>query len=108
MEYLEIERLMNHWLGALPLKMLEVQYEMLVTDPEGQSRRLIDFLGLPWDASCLQFHRADTAVLSASAWQVRQPIYQSSVGRWRHYERHLGSLVEALGAAARVKSENGL
>ena len=108
MEYLEIERLMNHWLGVLPLKMLEVQYEMLVTDPEGQSRRLIDFLGLPWDASCLQFHRADTAVLSASAWQVRQPIYQSSVGRWRHYERHLGSLVEALGAAARVKSENGL
>ena len=99
-EYLEIERLMNHWIRTLPLKMIEVQYETLVADLEGQSRRLIEFLGLPWDPACVQFHRAQTTVLTSSVWQVRQPIYQSSVGRWRHYQRHLGSLIEALGRTA--------
>jgi hypothetical protein len=80
--------------------MIEVQYETLVGDLEGQSRRLIEFLGLPWDPACMQFHRAQTTVLTSSVWQVRQPIYQSSVGRWRHYQRHLGSLIEALGRTA--------
>ncbi len=95
-EFLVTERLTAHWLGVLPMRMLEVQYEDLVADLEGQSRRLIDFLGLPWDPACLDFHRAETTVLTASAWQVRQPIYQSSVGRWHHYERHLGPLLEVL------------
>jgi tetratricopeptide (TPR) repeat protein len=100
MEYLEVERLMNHWRRTSPLKMLEVQYEKLVTDLEGQSRRLINFLGLPWDPTCLKFYRADTTVLTASAWQVRQPIYQSSMGRWRNYQRHLGPLLDVLGLTA--------
>jgi len=96
-EYLATERLMNEWRNALPLAMLEVQYEELVADLEGQSRRLIDFLGLPWDPACLEFYRNDTTILTSSSWQVRQPIYQGSVGRWRHYERHLGPLLEVLG-----------
>jgi hypothetical protein len=76
--------------------MLEVPYEEVVADLEGQSRRLIDFLELPWDPACLEFHRTQRSVLTASAWQVRQPLYTRSVGRWRHYERHLGALLEVL------------
>jgi hypothetical protein len=93
----ENDRLMAHWLRVLPVAMLEVQYENVVADLEGQSRWLIDFLGLPWDPACLEFYRAQTTVLTSSIWQVRQPIYQKSAGRWRHYERHLGPLLEALG-----------
>ena len=104
-EYVEVDRLMNHWLAALPLKMLEVQYETLVTDLPSQSRRLIDFLGLPWDPACVEFHRAETTVLTSSVWQVRQPIYQSSIGRWRNYQRHLGPLIESLATISAVKSE---
>jgi len=94
--YMEIDRLTRHWLNILPLKMMEMRYEELVTDLEGQSRRLIDFLGLPWNPACLEFHKTERTVMTASAWQVRQPIYNSSVGRWRHYERHLGPLLDVL------------
>jgi tetratricopeptide (TPR) repeat protein len=100
MEYLQVDRLMDHWIGALPLRMLEVRYESLVADLEGQSRRLIDFLGLPWHPACVEFHRAQTTVLTASMWQVRQPIYRNSVGRWRQYQTHLGPLMEVLGVTA--------
>ncbi|HEY1921439.1 MAG TPA: sulfotransferase, partial [Tepidisphaeraceae bacterium] len=96
-EYLATEQLMNYWPKVLPLKMLDVQYEELVADLEGQSRRLIDFLDLPWDPACLDFHNKQTTVLTASSWQVRQPIYQRSVGRWRNYERHLGPLLDVIG-----------
>jgi tetratricopeptide (TPR) repeat protein len=96
-EHLATEKLMSHWRNALPLRILDVQYEALVADLEGQSRRLIEFLGLPWDPACLEFHRTQTTILTASSWQVRQPIYQRSVGRWRHYERHLGPLLTVLG-----------
>ncbi len=89
-------RLMDHFLKVLPLKHMEMQYEELVADLEGQSRRLIDFLGLPWDPACLEFHRTDTGVLTASMWQVRQPVYSSSVGRWRKYEKFLGPMLEKL------------
>jgi hypothetical protein len=95
--YLGIERLIHHWQSVLPIRMLEVHYEELVSDLEGQSRRLIDFLGLPWDSRCLEFHKTKRPVLTASVWQVRQPIYNSSVGRWRHYEKHLGPLRGVLG-----------
>jgi hypothetical protein len=87
---------MKHWKSVLSLKILDVQYEELVADLEGQSRRLIDFLGMAWNPACLEFYRNQTAVLTSSSWQVRQPIYQGSVGRWRHYERHLGPLLEVL------------
>ncbi len=95
--YMEIDRLAAHWRRVLPLKMMEIQYEKMVVDLEGQSRRLIEFLGLPWDPACLEFYRAKNAVLTASVWQVRQPIYTRSVGRWWHYEKHLGPLLDVLG-----------
>ena len=95
-EYLAVQRLTALWRRSLPLRMLEVQYEDLAGDLEGQSRRLIEFLGLSWDPACLEFHRAETAVQTASSWQVRQPIYQNSIGRWRHYERHMGPLMAVL------------
>jgi tetratricopeptide (TPR) repeat protein len=93
---LEIERLAVHWLEALPLPMLVVDYERLVADPEGESCRLIEFLGLDWDPACLDFHRTERPVFTASAWQVRQPLYRHSVGRWRRYESHLRPLLRVL------------
>ena len=87
------ETLMAHWRQVLPSPMLEMDYEELVADPEGQSRRLMDFLGLPWDDACLSFQENRRPVRSASNWQVRRPIHATSVGRWRAYEKWLGPLV---------------
>jgi tetratricopeptide (TPR) repeat protein len=96
----EYRRLMAHWRAVLPPgTLLEVRYEDLVEDPEGWSRRMVAHIGLPWDPRCLEFHRTDRPVLTASNWQVRQPINRSSVARWRRYERFLGPLREALGDA---------
>ena len=92
----EIIRLMDFWRIVQPLRMLEVNYEDMVADLEGQSRRLIDFLGLDWDPACLDFHKTNRKVMSASQWQVRQPLYSSSVGRWRHYRRHLAPMLSVL------------
>ena len=97
--YREYRRLMAHWRVTLPPHLLlEVPYEALVDDPERWSRRMLEHIGLPWDPRCLEFHRTDRAVLTASNWQVRQPIGKSSIGRWRRYERFLAPLREALGA----------
>ena len=96
-EYLATERMLDYWRNVAPLRILDVKYEELVADLEGQSRRLISFLGLPWDPACLEFHRTRSTVFTSSVWQVRQPLYQRSVGRWRHYEKHLGPLFEVLG-----------
>lgn len=95
--YRSYEKLMAHWREVLPLEMLDVQYEALIEDQEAMSRRLIEFLGLPWDDRCLAFHAQQREVRTASFWQVRQPLYASSVGRWRRYEQHLGPLMQALG-----------
>ncbi len=95
--HVETDRLAAYWLSVGPVAMMEMHYETLVNDLEGQSRRLIEFLGLPWEPACLEFYRAETAVLTASIRQVRKPIYQKSVGRWKHYEKHLETLFEALG-----------
>lgn len=95
--YREYERLMAHWHAALPTALFELRYEDLVADQQAMSRALIEFCGLPWDDRCLAFHKADRSVQTPSAWQVRQPIYTRSVERWRHYERHLGPLIEVLG-----------
>ncbi|HEX3994240.1 MAG TPA: sulfotransferase, partial [Acetobacteraceae bacterium] len=92
----ETERLLDHWRKVLPLRILEVQYETLVANLEAESRRLIDFLGLEWDPVCLSFHETERTVLTASHWQVRQPLYDSSVGRWRHYQQHLEPLLKEL------------
>jgi tetratricopeptide (TPR) repeat protein len=92
----EIERLADHWRGVLPHRMLTIDYETLVADLEGESRRLIEFLGLDWEPACLEFHKTERAVQTASGWQVRQPLFTRSVGRWRKYQKHLGPLFEVL------------
>lgn len=92
----ETERLVAHWRRVLPLPLLEISYEALVQDLKEQSRRLIDFLGLQWDPACLSFHEVVRPVLTASLWQVRQPLYTSSVGRWRRYQTHLQPLLDGL------------
>jgi tetratricopeptide (TPR) repeat protein len=94
--YREYERLMAYWARALPLPMFELRYEELTADQEAVSRRLIEFCGLDWDERCLRFHETERTVLTPSALQVRQPLYRSSVGRWKRYEKHLGPLIEAL------------
>jgi tetratricopeptide (TPR) repeat protein len=98
--YREYARLMDHWRKVLPAPVLEVQYEDLVADQEAQSRRLIDFCGLEWDDKCLEFHKTDRPIRTASSWQVRQPIYSSSVDRWRPYLSHMKPLIDALGDLA--------
>ena len=95
--YRDYQRLMAHWHATLPNPILDVPYEALVGDQEVWSCRLVDFLGLPWDERCLAFHETNRPVLTSSAWQVRQPIYTSSIGRWRHYAEHLGPLFSSLG-----------
>ena len=76
--------------------MLDVDYQDLVASSEEGSRRIVEFLGLPWDDACLDFHRASRSVRSAANWQVRRPIYATSVGRWKNYEAWLGPLLDAL------------
>ena len=89
---------MEHWRRVLPkAAMLEVQYEDIVGDLEGQARRLISHCGLEWDDACLSFHKAQRPVWTASSAQVRRPIYSSSVGRWRPYRNLLRTLIDELG-----------
>lgn len=91
------ERMMAHWRQVLPQPMLELHYEDLARDPEGQARRVLEFLGLDWDPACLRFHEDAGGVQTPSRWQVRQPVHTRSVGRWKHYEFALAPLLEALG-----------
>ncbi len=94
--YRKYHELMAHWRQVLPAdSILDVVYEEVVADTEGQARRILEFLELPWDPACLDFHTLDRPVKTASAMQVRQPIYQGSVERWRRY----GPLVEPMAAA---------
>ncbi len=92
----ELERLKAHWMAALPLRCLSFSYEELVADPEAESRRLIAFLGLEWDEKCLDFHKSKRPVRTASWAQVRQPLYATSSGRWKHYQSHLAPFLQAL------------
>jgi hypothetical protein len=104
--YEEYVRLMNHWRSSLPSGvMLEVCYEDLVIDPEAWSRKMVEFVGLPWDATCLNFHQTRRTVVTASKWQVRQKINSSAIGRWRNYEGQLGPL-RRLVSRARVAQSN--
>ena len=97
--YVEYAKLMDHWRSVLPAgSFLEVQYEDIVADQEHQARRILDFCGLDWDDACLRFQQNKRFVRTASMTQVRQPLYSSSVKRWRNYEKFLGPLFEALGA----------
>jgi tetratricopeptide (TPR) repeat protein len=101
----QYQRLMQHWRALLPADvMLDVPYEELVADQESWSRRMIGFIGLPWDPACLEFHRVRRTVLTASKWQVRQKISSTAVGRWRNYADHLGPLRDLASAATAVRS----
>ena len=105
--WLAYDRLMVHWKRVMPpTQLIELAYEDLVADQEGQSRRLIEFLGLPWEDACLAFERNPEPSLTASAAQVRQPIYRSSVALWRRYESELAPLRAAFEAAG-VRIEGG-
>lgn len=97
--YAQYLDLMKHWREVLPGRILEIDYENLVENQEEVSRQLIDFVGLPWDDACLRPQDVNRTVLTASVWQVRQPVYKRSVARWKNYEQHLGPLREALEAA---------
>jgi|FLOH01.1.fsa_nt_gi tetratricopeptide (TPR) repeat protein len=94
--YLQYQRVMDYWQEVMPDKVLDVQYEDVVADTETQIRRILDHCGLNFEESCVNFHQSDRAVKTASSEQVRQPIYASSVHTWRHYEEHLGDLIEVL------------
>ena len=87
---------MRYWQQVLPLPIEPVDYEELVADFEPKVRRLLDALGLPFAPECLAFHQSQRAVLTPSRWQVRQPLYGNSVGRWKRYEPWLGPLLRAL------------
>jgi tetratricopeptide (TPR) repeat protein len=89
--------LMAHWHRILPGFVHDFRYEALIADQEGESRRMIETCGLDWDPACLAFADADRPVRTASAAQVRQPIYTRSLDLWRRYEKHLGPLIERLG-----------
>jgi tetratricopeptide (TPR) repeat protein len=99
--YRHYEHLMAHWRAVLPSeRFIEVDYEAVVDNLEDEARRLVDFLGLPWDDACLNFHDNRRVVRTASVNQVRQPIYKTSKNRWQAYAGHLVALLESLGIAA--------
>ncbi|MDP9088689.1 MAG: sulfotransferase [Pseudomonadota bacterium] len=88
--YREYRRVMQHWRSVLPADaLLEVPYEGLVEEPALWSRKMVDFIELPWDSRCLNFHQTERTVVTASRWQVRQKISASSIERWRNYEKFL-------------------
>ena len=93
-----IDRVGGIWQRELPLDILDVVYEDLVANLAPQVRRIIDFLGLAWEPGCLDFHRTERHVATPSSWQVRQPVYLTSVGRWRRFEKHLAPMLAALSA----------
>lgn len=98
--YADFDRMVSHWRGALPPeRFTEVAYEDLVSDLEGQTRRLLAFCGLSWDPACLAFHQNAAPVATASSVQVRQPLYATSVGRWRKYGSGLDPARRILEAA---------
>ena len=94
--YLQYDRMMAHWHTVLPGRVLDVQYESVVADQGAQTKRLLEFCGLPWEDTCLRFYETERAIRTASSEQVRRPIYSSSIGFWRHYTRELAGLIEIL------------
>lgn len=97
--YVAYDKLMAHWRTAMPGRIVEIGYEALIADQETQTRALVAACGLGWQDACLEFHRNDAPVSTASAAQARRPIYASSVSLWRRYERELAPLAERLTAA---------
>jgi tetratricopeptide (TPR) repeat protein len=104
--YVGFDRLVAHWRATLPAnRFTEIAYEDVVADQEAQTRRLLAFCGLPWDERCLAFHENTAPVATASSVQVRQPLYSSSVGRWRRYGEALAPMWDILAEAGLVTKE---
>ena len=97
--YLQFDKLMRHWQRLMPSAMHQLQYESLVAEPERVSRELLAFCDLPWETQCLDFHAQPGSVATPSATQVRQPIYKSSIHRWRRYGDAMQPLHDLLSAA---------
>jgi len=97
--FVRYHRLMAVWRERFPGRFIDVRYEAVASDAESQARALIAQLGLPWEDACLDFHRQDAPVATASAVQVREPAHTRSIGRWRRYARHLGPMREIIEAA---------
>ena len=94
--YGQYRRLMAHWKALYGESIFEFDYDAFVSEPRAALERLFDFLDLPWDDRCLEFHRLGNTVKTASYWQVRQPLHGNASGRWRNYGAHLGPLRQAL------------
>jgi tetratricopeptide (TPR) repeat protein len=106
--YQEYRRLMAHWRVIIgPDRLIEIDYEHMVAEPEANVRRLLAFCGLDWDDACLAFHRTDRPIGTASAWQARQPIYRTSAERWRNYAPWLGELRALLPAEPVADTPSG-
>jgi tetratricopeptide (TPR) repeat protein len=97
--YIAYRKLMDHWSAVLPGTVYSLNYENLVADQIDETRKLLEFCGLDWEDACAEFHRNPSATTTASASQVRRPIYDSSVAQWRHYTAQLASLSSALESA---------
>jgi hypothetical protein len=98
-------RLMDHWRNVLPAgRILDVRYEDVVVDLEGQARRILAHCGLPWDDRCLSFYRTQRTIKTASRSQVRKPIYSSAIGRWHGYAEFLTPLLHELGMDASIEN----
>jgi len=97
--YIAYDKLMKHWHSVMPGVIYDIEYEQLVKDAPSQTRQLLAFCDLPWQEQCLRFYDNKSASTTASAAQVRQPIYQHSVAKWRHYEQELAPLIQRLKAA---------
>jgi tetratricopeptide (TPR) repeat protein len=98
--YSQYRRLMAHWQSLYGADILDLDYDTLVREPRAQIARLLEFCGLEWQDSCVEFHRTASAVKTASVWQVRESLYQRSSGRWRNYAQHLRAVEKHLRDAA--------
>ena len=98
--YQGYDALMSHWRSVLGDWFLDIRYEDLIAEPETEARKLIEFCDLPWEDTCLEFHKTKRHVRTASTAQVKKPIYKTAVQRWRHFETHLKPLIDALGPLA--------
>jgi hypothetical protein len=99
-QYVTYREMVAHWERVLPGKIIGVQHEALLAEPETHIRDLVARCGLPWDDACLRFNENERTVRTASVAQVRRPLSTAAVQRWRKYEKHLGPLLQALGPYA--------
>jgi tetratricopeptide (TPR) repeat protein len=104
--YRSYVELMDHWDAVLPGRILRVQYEDVVADLEGNVRRLLDFCGLEFEPACVEFHKTERSIRTASSEQVRRPIFKEGLDQWRHFEPWLGPLKQALGPLVGMERES--